>query len=309
MLDQDVSYFTVAATAGSLGRAAEQLGLTQPALSKAIQRLEQRLGVRLFDRTPRGALLTEAGRGFLKRCQTVASLMDDAVQEARDIGGGHAGLLKLGMSPASAHFVLKALFPRLRQERPATVLHLRTAFGDTLLEALQRKELGLAICPIPAELPPDIEAEVLYDDTFHIVCNDQHPLARQPLEDFRTVLAHDFAASGKQEFARLMIEQALGRLGWPMPRVVVEANSLDALVCIVSRSPLVTLIPRRALPPDACPPNLVWRPLDLPGVQRRIGLLRPRHYLSPIGLRAVELLREATQGCPADTNFSMTASP
>lgn len=294
MLGPDITYFLAAATAGSLGRAAEQLGMTQPALTKAIQRLETRLGVVLFHRTPRGLELTQAGEGFLKRCQVASGLMDDAVQEARDVGGGHAGLLRLGMSPASAHFVLTALFPRLRQERPAAVLQLHTAFGDALLDALLRRELHMAVCPVPAELPPEVEAEPLYDDAFSVVCHERHPLAteRGPLS-LQTLLRHEFAASGKHEFARQMIERALTMAGLQLPRVAVEANSLETLMHVVAAGGLVTVLPRRALPPQAIPACLVWRPIDLPGAHRQIGVLRPRHTPSPMAQRATELLREA----------------
>lgn len=294
MLGPDVSYFMAAATAGSLGRAAEQLGMTQPALTKAIQRLEARLGVGLFHRTPRGLELTDAGQGFLKRCQVASGMMEDAVQEARDIGGGHAGLLRLGMSPASAHFVLKALFPQLRQERPAAVLQLHTAFGDTLLDGLLRRELHMAVCPLPGDLPPELEAEPLYNDAFSLVCHHSHPLAAQsgPL-DLAAVLQYDFAASGKHEFARQMIEGVLAHAGMPLPRVVVEANTLEALVIIVATGGLVTVLPRRALPPESIPASLVWRPVELPGVQRQIGVIRPRHTPSPMAQRATELLRQS----------------
>jgi len=295
MLGPDITYFVAAASAGSLGRAAEQLGMTQPALTKAIQRLETRLGVGLFHRTPRGLELTEAGQSFLRRCQTASGLMDDAVQEARDIGGGHAGLLRLGMSPASAHFTLNALFPRLRQERPAAVMQLQTAFGDALLDALMRRELHLAICPLPAELPPEVDSEPLYDDTFSVVCHERHPLAaRTGKLELADLMPYKFAASGKHEFARQMIERALAGVDLPLPRVVVEANTLEALVHIVAcGGNLLTVLPRSALPPSAIPAKLVWRPLTLPGAQRRIGILRPRHTPSPMAQRATELLREA----------------
>ncbi|HIV71342.1 MAG TPA: LysR family transcriptional regulator, partial [Candidatus Aquabacterium excrementipullorum] len=286
-------------TAGSLGRAAEQLGMTQPALTKAIQRLESRLGVVLFHRTPRGLELTEAGQGFLKRSQVASGLMEDAVQEARDVGGGHAGLLRLGMSPASAHFVLNALFPRLRQERPAAVLQLQTAFGDTLLDALLRRELHMAVCPLPADLPPEVEAEALYDDAFSLVCHESHPLASQtgPL-DLAELLQHEFAASGKHEFARQMIERVLAKAGLPLPRVVVEANTLEALVHIVASGGLVTVLPRQAMPPQAVPRSLVWRPVELPGARRQIGVIRPRHTPSSMAQRATELLRSAAASGP-----------
>src|SRR5690606_9311572 len=143
----------------------------------AVHRLEQSLGVELLARSARGSELTEAGSAFANRARALSNAMDDAVLEARDLGGGHAGLLRLGMTPAVSHFVLTALFPTLSTERPAAVVSLTTAFGDVLLSALQRQELALAVCPLPDDLPPDVVAEVLYDDPFSAIVGADHPLA------------------------------------------------------------------------------------------------------------------------------------
>jgi len=140
-----------------------------------------------------------------------------------------------------------------------------------------------------------VDSEPLYDDTFSVVCHERHPLAaRTGKLELADLMPYKFAASGKHEFARQMIERALAGVDLPLPRVVVEANTLEALVHIVAcGGNLLTVLPRSALPPSAIPAKLVWRPLTLPGAQRRIGILRPRHTPSPMAQRATELLREA----------------
>ncbi|MBA4110791.1 MAG: hypothetical protein C0487_14495 [Leptothrix sp. (in: Bacteria)] len=292
-LDPDIHYFIAAATEGSLVRAAQSLGLTQPALSKSIKRLEKHLGVVLFNRTPRGSELTEAGRAFYSRVRTLSNAMDDAVMEARDLGGGHAGLLRLGITPAVSHFVLSALFPTLTTERPAAHVKVTTAFNHVLLGAIDRKELGLAVCPLPDDLPPEVEVDELYDDPFSAIMNDRHPLAqhaRLSMDD----LAHcQWVGSGKQEVARRSLEQAAARQGLPRLSVPVEVNTLEALYTVVSRTQMVSLFNARFGSPSALPGNVVVVPLDLPGVHRRIGILRRRGYLSPIAQRAREILLDA----------------
>ena len=89
----------------------------------------------------------------------------------------------------------------------------------------------------------------------------------------------------------MMIEEGLARVGLPLPRVVVESNSLQVLMATVARTDLVTLLPGAAHERDGGP-ALVWRPIKLPGVRRQVGIISTRSYLSPIALRAVDLLRE-----------------
>lgn len=289
-LDPDIHYFIATATEGSLVRAAQSLGLTQPALTKSIKRLEKHLGVTLFVRTPRGSELTDAGRAFYQRVRTLSNAMDDAVMEARDLGGGHAGLLRLGITPAVSHFVLSALFPTLNTERPAAIVKVTSAFGDVLLGAIERKELHLAVCPLPDDLPSGLEVDVLYDDPFSAILNASHPLAGRARLSMADMADCQWVASGKQEFARRSIEQAVAQHGLPRLDIRVEANSMEALATIVSRTHLVSMFNARFGSPTALPANVVIVPIDLPGVHRRVGILHKRGYLSPIAQRAREIL-------------------
>ena len=298
-LDPDIHYFIATAAHGSLVRAAQSLGLTQPALTKSIKRLEKHLGVTLLVRTPRGSDLTDAGQAFYARVRTLSNAMDDAVMEARDLGGGHAGLLRLGLTPAVSHFVLSTLFPTLVSERPAAIIKLTTAFGDVLLSAIQRKELALAVCPLPDKLPSEIEVDLLYDDPFSVALSADHPLAGRARLNLGDLADCDWVATGKHEFARQSVEQAVAQLGRPMLRIKVETNSMEALLTVVSRTHLVSLFNARFRSPTALPANVALIPLDLPSVRRQVGILSLRGYHSPIAQRARELLVSAAQNVPA----------
>lgn len=291
VLSPDLSYFVACARAGSIGRAAERLGLSQPAVSKAIARLERDVGAALLHRTAQGVQLTDAGRAFLERADAASRAIEDGLQAARDAGQGHAGLLRMGMTHATSHFVLDALFPRLRRERPASVITLQAAFGDELFDALLRQELSLAVSPVPAQVPQGLKCEILFEEGFLLVHSRSHPLAKvrritpEVLEDCEA------AAPGPHEVARQAAEQALREIGRRMPRVVVQSNSLQALLHAVSRCQLITLLPD-SVPRQTLPADLMVRQLPLPGLRRRNGVFTGPGYLSPIGERAIELLRE-----------------
>jgi DNA-binding transcriptional LysR family regulator len=291
MLSTDVVYFIEVARCQGIGRAAEALGLSQPALSKAIARLERQCGTPLFRRLPRGTELTDAGQALYERACVAASNLDDGLQAARDIGGGHAGLLRVGMTPATSHFVLEALFPRLRRERPAAVLKLTTAFGDELFTRLQQQELSFAVGPMPPSLPAEVKGEVLYTEGFSLAFRHDHPLAAKGDLTASDLEGLDVAATGPEEAARQVAEKTLRALGLRPPRVVVEADTLDALLYATVTSQLVTLIPT-STSSSCLPPGLLTRPLPTSILQREIAIFTANGYASPLAERAIQLLRE-----------------
>ncbi|AUT61692.1 LysR family transcriptional regulator [Paraburkholderia terrae] len=295
MIDGDLTYFLTIASAGTLARAAEQLGISQPAVTKAIQRLERKVGVTLVERTARGSVLTEAGKIFHTRVLGASMQLDSALQEVRDIGGGHAGLLRIGATPATTSFALRSLFPTLLVERPAARVNVTTAFSDTLLDAIDKREVELAVCPLPDTLDASMAKELLYDDHYSLMVSTTNPLADRESVTLHDLVECSWAASSRQEFARVQLEQAFAKQGYPRMRIVAEANSLAALILIVSTTRLVSLINARSFDLGPLPFDIAVRPIQFDGLQRQVGLIRRAGYLSPIAQRAQEILRNAAR--------------
>src|SRR5690242_4165693 len=103
---RDLAYFETIATTGHLGRAAEQLGRTQPALTKCIRRLESSVGSELFVRAGRRLKLTEVGEVLLSRASRLRSAMDEALREVTDLAKGVAGHVRIGAGATMAHHLL-----------------------------------------------------------------------------------------------------------------------------------------------------------------------------------------------------------
>ncbi|HTD04063.1 LysR family transcriptional regulator [Undibacterium sp.] len=293
MLGDDLEYFLAIASTRTITSTAERLGISQPALTKSVQRLERKVGVKLVTRTSRGAELTDAGRAFCERLQAVARGLEDAVQEARDVGGSQAGLLRIGVTPATSDFTLESLMPTLMVERPVAHLKFTTALGGPLIDALSRREIELAVCPVPERLDPSLECEPLYAELCWLMMNDKHPLAAKKDIKVTDLVGHAWAGTGKNEFTRSQVEQAFAQHGLALPPMSVEADTLSALATIVSRTKLISMTNIRSTRPGFLPKNVVVRPVSLGGVQRRIGVIRRAGYLSPIALRAQEILRSA----------------
>jgi DNA-binding transcriptional LysR family regulator len=150
---RDIEYFTVVAQHGHLGRAAEALGLTQPALSKSLRRLEHELGAKLVKRTPKGVELSAEGIALLARAGELRLSVQAMAQEIRDVSRGRIGHVRIGAGPvSSAEMLVEALLPLVR-DAPKISFNIVVSDNDLMIPALRRGELDLMVGYAPRALP------------------------------------------------------------------------------------------------------------------------------------------------------------
>jgi DNA-binding transcriptional LysR family regulator len=167
-----VGYFTVVAEHQNFGRAAAALHVAQPALSRQIQRLEERLGVRLFDRTPQGSRLTEAGHAFLPEARRLLRAADQAVLAAR--AAAPAESVTIGYAD---DLVITPAIRDLRRRRPAAVVHTRHLRGNDP-GALAERRVDALVTRAPLPFPDDgLHTTVLYEEPRVLVLPRTHHLA------------------------------------------------------------------------------------------------------------------------------------
>ncbi len=162
---KQLRYFDAVARLGHFGKAAEHCAVTQPALSMQVQELEKELGVRLVERHPKGAVLTEAGREIARRASRILTEVRDLKDCARQVGKPLAGPLNLGIIPTVAPYVLPPLLPSLREHYPDLELHVRETHTAHLKEALLDGSLDLLLLALPLD-HADIETRSLFEDRF-----------------------------------------------------------------------------------------------------------------------------------------------
>ncbi|WPB55315.1 LysR family transcriptional regulator [Xylophilus sp. GOD-11R] len=229
-------YLLAIADAGSLTHAAEALGVAQPALSQAINRLEADLGVRLFDRSRRGATLTEAGRAIIDDVRASLALATSATQRARAIAGGKAGRLHIGFVTHAVYDVLPSALRLLRTEFPGVEVELSEMGNADQLTALEQGAIDLAMLHTPLPLPGRVRTKLVRREKLVAVLPVGHPLGA----DGRVGLA-EIAALGLVWFPerqlpamRAGIVAALQRAGLD-PHFVQEANrTLTVLSCVAA---------------------------------------------------------------------------
>lgn len=168
----------VLAAQGSISRAARELGLSQPALSRAISGLEDSLGVRLFDRLARGVRPTSIGRLIVARGEGLLRELgdlQDEIEQRRDL---HRGDVALGLGPVQAHLLLRpALRGFLARHRDIHV-HLRVDAETQLRQALRDEEIELYVSHVVGDVPPDLVAIALTPQEMVLVGSAGHPLAK-----------------------------------------------------------------------------------------------------------------------------------
>ncbi|RYH35299.1 MAG: hypothetical protein EON54_19705, partial [Alcaligenaceae bacterium] len=263
-----------------------------------LQRLEKRVGAKLVARTSQGSQLTPAGAAFEQRMRVLTRDAEDATQEARDLSGGQVGQLRVGATPAASVFALNALLPTLQLERPAATMSVVNAFDHALIDGLIRQDIELAVCPLPDTLAPGLDSELLLEDSYCLVLNASHPLSVHREVPLAALASCSWVSSPKNEFARQQTELAFERAGLGIPRVLVEVNSLPALLAAIANTQLVSLINSRGILPGKLPNSVVIRPLSKIVIPCPIGMVWRKRYVSSIAQRAMQLLRVAADREP-----------
>ena len=200
---QQLRYVAAVAETGSFTRAADQCGVTQPSLSQQIQKLEQELGVPLFDRLPRRVVLTEAGRTLAARARKVLSGVEDARREVAESGGSSWGQLTVGAIPTVAPFVVPPAIRELRRRKAQLELRIEENVTAELLTGLLAGELDVAIASAPIA-HEHLHVEPLFVERLRLVLAADHPLARKrqirwsELRDESLLVLHDVHCLGQQ---------------------------------------------------------------------------------------------------------------
>jgi DNA-binding transcriptional LysR family regulator len=291
---RDIEYFAVVAEHRNLRRAAEALGLSQPALSKSLRRLESSLSAKLVRRTPKGVELTTVGDALVAQVRRIRVTLNDVAREAADLSQGRAGHLRIGASPAVGED-LPAAYALLLEEAPKLTVQIITNDNDVTVPMLRNGELDLIfnyIDFIPAARHEDLAQEHLYDDEFVVCASDRHRLARLKRVTLADLAQERWVLSNPQLLNVQKLQRAFQEKGLPPPQVAVEARSLRIRLQIWARTDLLGYVPKRVLQRSARVLRLTELPVDELAWRRSVGVIyRKDAYLSPAARRFIEILR------------------
>lgn len=173
---EQLRQFLAVARLGNITRAADELAISQPALSRSIQRLEEEFGERLFERKTRSVELTEAGELLQGRAEQVLGILDDTKAQIAD--DGQSGRVRMGAIPTIAPYLLPGFLRDCRTAFPDAEFLLQEETTDQLLHRLKQGELDLAILALPIA-EKYVDTQELHSEELWLAMPPDHPLGKK----------------------------------------------------------------------------------------------------------------------------------
>ena len=238
-------------------RAAEALYITQPAVSAAIQSLEQEYGVKLFHRISRRIEMTDAGRLFQLEAQKILEQVAFAERQLRELNNLQRGELKIGASLTVGNYWLPAKISQFKQQYPGIQVQCKLGNAEEICEgtALGRFDLGLVTGDVKPVLKELLEQEAIATDRLRIVVGRSHPWFTQPQVSVEDLLTTAWVMREPGSGAQQMFEQALNDWG-------VELSELQVAL-VLSTSEMVKAVVEQGVGAAALPELMVEKELKL----------------------------------------------
>lgn len=231
---QHVRHFIAAADTGNMTRAAEMLGIAQPALSQSLRRMEEKLGVKLFDRSRRGITLSEAGAAIIDELREAVMRIDQASERAQQVAQGVAGTLTVGFTVSAVYQVLPRALQLLSKEAPNVRVVLREMPNLQQAQALDRGDIDLGILYTPLTLSARLRQQLLARYQVVAAVHEGVPVASDGLVSLRDVARAGLVMFDQAQIPLLRsgIMQALNKLEEEYRVVQEVGHTLTALACV-----------------------------------------------------------------------------
>jgi LysR family hydrogen peroxide-inducible transcriptional activator len=288
----ELRYLVAVAHERNFGRAAQRCFVSQPALSVAIQKLEEELGAQLFERGKTEVTVTSVGERIVEQAQKVieeAARIRDIAQAGRNqlVGPFHLGVIH-----TVAPYLLPDLIPALDERAPQMPLEIEENLTEQLEVALRSGRIDAAIIALPFQ-PPGVTADFLYEEPFQVVVPHRHRWAkRRAIEPSELAGEHTILLNVGHCFRDQVLDSCpeLNRGDAPITRT----NSLETIRNMVASGLGVSVLPRDALTPKYHSKLVVPVPFSKPVPSRRIALAYRKSFPRPAAIAAI---RDAVAAC------------
>ncbi len=289
---RQLQYFLATVENRSFGKAAEKLHVTQPALSKAVRRLELSLGVKLLDRLPRGVSPTIYGEALAAH----ADLIKGEIQRARDaifaLKDGNTGRVVVGAGSSMRLELVPEACVRLQSRHPDVEIKLIGELYDDLIPDLARGEIDLALSMVPENDDNlDLIHEPLYLDQTHPAVRVGHPLLRKKKITAEDCLEYDWILPGQDNLGRRHLDSFYLAKKLPVPKPTIDSNSTLFAVSVIRKSDFIGWHPTQVIG-DSKKTGLKALPVPDITLTRTVGIsYRRTSVLSPAALLLIGELK------------------
>lgn len=287
---RQIEYFAMVGKLKSFTRAAEQLHIAQPSITQAIQKLEDELGISLFDRSRKKTTLTTEGEAILARMEKILADLQQIMQEAKDFKNFVKGTVKIGVPPMIEAYLFPDIFTRFNQIYPN--LRLIASEEGSSLEAaskLDTDEIDLAIMILPEE-SETLNTIVITREEFALCVQPEHPLHQGQTVQFSQLKNEQFILLKEGSYQRQAVISRCLRQNF-MPNIVFSTNQIKTIKGLVGNGSGISFLMNMVVRDD---PRIAVVPVDKP-IEFDIGLAwRKDKCLSNASIAFIEFLKQCS---------------
>lgn len=306
---RDLDTLIAVAETGSMAKAAVQLAVSQPAVSKAIAEMERTLGYRLLDRTAQGVEPNLYGQALLKWAKAVFDDVHQGVAELDFISGPTGGELRIGATEPIVAAMLPVILERLRRKHPRILFHVRQVTSvSQQQDALRERRVDLLLGRTLGQVGEDLSDEILFHECTYVVADSSNPLCRRRKIALRDLLDEPWSLPPSDTVVGALIHQAFRASGLELPRANVVTSAIQMHSALMGLGPYLAIFPSSML--EFSPQRRAFKalPVELPVPPWPVTITTLKNRtISPVGQIFLECAREVAK--PLNTRPAASRLP
>jgi DNA-binding transcriptional LysR family regulator len=280
-----------------MAKAASQLAISHPVVSRAISQLEHTLGVRLLERNPHGVALTEFGRALLSRSQAAFDELRQGVKDIEFLADPTAGEIRIGSTVELAVSFVSAVIDRLSRRYPHIVLDVVTGSNEEMQRALSERSVDFLIVRKRGTITDKrLSFETLYENPYVVAAGIGNPWARRRRVELSELLGELWTLPSPNTFKGSVALEAFRTSGLEYPHVTVVAFADELRISLLTTGRFLTILPRSALIFPVKHQFIKELPVKFQITSRSIGILTLKdRVLSPVAQLFIDCAREVAK--------------
>ncbi|MBS99150.1 MAG: hydrogen peroxide-inducible genes activator [Oceanospirillaceae bacterium] len=301
----ELRYIVTLAQEQHFGHAAERCYVSQPTLSIAVKKLEEELGIALFERSKNAVRVTPVGEKIVRQAQMVLEQAEAIREMAKEGKDQLASPLRVGAIYTIGPYLFPQLVPRVQELAPQMPLYIEENFTEVLRGKIRTGELDAIIIALPFH-EPDVLTRALYDEPFMMVMPKEHPLAREKEIDSNKISDERMLLLGEGHCFRDQVLEACPTLNQSFhnQHTITEGSSLETIRMMVASGLGTSVLPISAIEGHPSRGLVATRPFKAPQPTRTVALAWRASFPRP---QAIEALMQAILQCHQQPPVAETA--
>src|SRR5262245_14014664 len=282
---RDLHVLLTVSQCGSMGKAASQLAVSQPAISKVIADMEYALGVRLFDRNPRGVEPTIYARALLDHGAVAFDELKQAARHIEFLANPTTGELRVGSTIAIATGFIPAVIDRLSRRYPRLIFHLSAGETGATYRSLEERRVDLLVAPMFTPIVEDhMHADMLYDEPLVVVVGARSLWARRRKVELADLMDAAWTLPPLDSLYGSVVAEAFGAAGLDVPRATVFSSVTPVRSALLASGRFLSMVNQgSAARFGSANAALKVLPINLPTTRRPVGIITLKNRtLSPV---------------------------